>query len=79
MTFRDSDDHAAPCRSVGQRQAHRHAITDILAGLLPARPDRQSERVKKPFPNTFDVKERGETPTRNQGNLHDHNHEKSNC
>jgi len=54
--------HAATTQAAGQGQARRHAITDILADLLPARRDRQCERVKKPPRNTFAAKKRGQTP-----------------
>jgi hypothetical protein len=64
VTVRVARDHAAAAAAPagGLAQARRHAIADILADLLPARRDRQSERVKKPPRNTFAVKKRGETP-----------------
>lgn len=57
VTVRVARDHAA-----GRGQGRHHAITDIIADLLPARRDRQCERVKKPPRNTFTAKKRGETP-----------------
>ena len=62
VTLRVARDHAAAAPPAGQGHSRRHAVTDILADLLPARRDRQSERVKKPPRNTFAVKKRGETP-----------------
>jgi hypothetical protein len=62
VTIRVARDHAAAAQPAGQDQARRHAITDIIADLLPARRDRQYERVKKPPRNTFPAKKRGETP-----------------
>jgi hypothetical protein len=62
VTIRVARDHAAAAQPAAQDQARRHAITDIIADLLPARRDRQCERVKKPPRNTFAVKKRGETP-----------------
>jgi hypothetical protein len=62
VTIRVARDHAAAAQPAGQDQARRHAITDIIAGLLPARRDRQCERVKKPPRNTFAVEKPGETP-----------------
>lgn len=62
VTVRVARDHAAAVRPAGHGQARRDAITDIIADLLPARRDRQYERVKKPPRNTFAAKKRGETP-----------------
>ncbi len=62
VTLRVARDHAAATQPPGQHQARRHAITDIITDLLPARRDRQCERVKKPPRNTFAVKKRRETP-----------------
>jgi hypothetical protein len=62
VTVRIARDHAAAIWPPGHSQARRHAITDIIADLLPARRDRQCERVKKPPRNTFPAKKRGETP-----------------
>jgi hypothetical protein len=61
VTVRIARDHAA-ARPAGHGQARDDAITDIIADLLPARRDRQCQRVKKPPRNTFAVKKRGETP-----------------
>jgi hypothetical protein len=61
VTVRIARDHAA-IPLAGHRQARHHAITDIIADLLPARRDRQCQRVKKPPRNTFTAKKRGETP-----------------
>jgi hypothetical protein len=58
VTIRVAREHAA----AAQNQARRHAITDIIADLLPARCDRQCERVKKPPWNASAVKKRGDTP-----------------
>jgi len=62
VTIRIARDHAAAAQPAGQDQARRHAITDIIADLLPARRDRQCDRVKKPPRNTFAIKKRGQTP-----------------
>lgn len=62
VTIRIARDHAATAQPAGQDQARRHAITDIITDLLPARRNRQCERVKKPARNTFTAKKRGETP-----------------
>jgi Insertion element 4 transposase N-terminal/Transposase DDE domain len=62
VTVRIARDHAAAIWPPGHGQARRHAITDIIADLLPARRDRQYARVKKPPRNTFPAKKRGETP-----------------
>jgi hypothetical protein len=61
VTVRIARDHAAT-RAAGHGQARRDAITDIIADLLPARRDRQCERVKKPPRNTFAAKKPGQTP-----------------
>jgi Insertion element 4 transposase N-terminal/Transposase DDE domain len=62
VTIRVARDYAATAPTASRGQARLHAIMDITADLLPARRDRQCERVKKPPRNTFAVKKRGETP-----------------
>jgi len=62
VTVRIARDHAAAFQPAGQDRARCHAITDIIADLLPPRRDRQCERVKKPPRNTFATKKRGKTP-----------------
>jgi Insertion element 4 transposase N-terminal/Transposase DDE domain len=62
VTVRIARDHAAAVRPAGHGQARHHAITDIIADLLPPRRDRQCDRVKKPPRNTFTAKKRGKTP-----------------
>jgi hypothetical protein len=62
VTIRVARDHAAAARHAGHDQARRHAITDILADLLPARRDRQCQRVKKPPRNTFPAKDPRKAP-----------------
>jgi hypothetical protein len=63
-TIRVARDHA-----IGQAattsitgQARCHAISDILADLLPPRRSRQCARVKKPPKNTFPSKKRDQKP-----------------
>jgi hypothetical protein len=55
VTVRIARDHASSS-TPGFSQARGQAIRDILGDLLPARRDRQCERVKKPPKNTFPSK-----------------------
>lgn len=43
--------------------ARREVVTEILAALLPARRNRQCQRIKKPIKNTFDVRKRNQPRT----------------
>lgn len=63
VTIRIARDHASNQASIttpGLSQARSQAIRDILDDLLPARRDRQCQRVKKPPKNTFPAKKRGQ-------------------
>ncbi|MFE5596245.1 transposase, partial [Streptomyces sp. NPDC056549] len=43
--------------------ACREVVTEMLAALLPARRDRQCQRIKKPIKNTFEVRKRDQPRT----------------
>jgi hypothetical protein len=61
VAVRIARDHAGSQTAVtlhSVAQARRRAIRDVLGDLLPARRDRQCERVKKPPKNTFPSKKR---------------------
>ena len=61
VTVRIARDHAASQTAVAMHsvaQGRRRAIRDVLGDLLPARRDRQRDRVKKPPENTFPSKKR---------------------
>ncbi|GGU48326.1 hypothetical protein GCM10010211_10680 [Streptomyces albospinus] len=45
------------------RTSRREVVQELLDSLLPARRDRQCERLKKPSRNTFDVKKRDQPRT----------------
>jgi hypothetical protein len=77
VTIRIARDHATAIQPLDHGQARRAAIRDILADLLPQRRDRQCERVKKPPRNTFPARKASRNTTRQHGQLHDQNHEKT--
>jgi hypothetical protein len=61
VTVRIARDHASnqtAVTSLSLAQARRRAIRDLLDDLMPARRDRQCERVRKPPKNTFPAKKR---------------------
>jgi hypothetical protein len=66
VTVRIARDHASSS-TPGFSQARGQAIRDILGDLLPARRDRQCQRVKKPPKNTFPSKNHAQA--RPPGNL----------
>ncbi|MFD5388507.1 hypothetical protein ACFWMG_26905 [Streptomyces sp. NPDC127074] len=43
--------------------AHREAVAELLAALLPARRNRQCQRIKKPPKNAFEVRKRDQPRT----------------
>jgi len=62
LTLRVARAHAGSTAALRPRalaRARTHAITDLLADLLPARRHRHSERIKKPPRNTFPTNKPG--------------------